>query len=99
MSVATSTGETLHERMHAMGLHGYVCEHKGAIYIPAIGALHEGRGDCGRFLDSLPTDRTIVVPNVLSERLVGMLVRRGYVPFSEWAPEFGEWVECWRRDP
>ncbi len=35
-------------------------------------------GDVGRWLDTLPHDRTVVVAAVVSTRLAGMLQRRGF---------------------
>ena len=69
------------------------------IYIPVIMALVPGSGDVGRYLDALPRDRRIVFPTVISNRLIGMLERRGFHVEPEWAPEpFMEWVECMVRD-
>lgn len=63
----------------APGVIGYLVEHDdGSLYVPLIAAVDEGRGDVGRFLDSLPTDRRVVVPNVLNDILAGMLKRRGF---------------------
>lgn len=37
-------------------------------------------GDVGRWLDTLPLDRKVIVPAVVSGRLAGMLERRGFSP-------------------
>lgn len=41
-------------------------------------------GAVGRWLDSLPRDRKVVVPAVVSGRLAGMLTRRGFEPRVWW---------------
>ena len=70
----------------------------GALYVPIIEAERPGSGDVGRYLDSLPRDRRVVIPNVMSERLAGMLERRGFTLTTEWAPApFEEWVPVWER--
>jgi hypothetical protein len=50
----------------------------GSLVIPMVIAEHEGTGDVGRYLDSLPTNRRIVVEECISMRLAGMLERRGF---------------------
>lgn len=77
----------------APGVRGYTIEEDDAIYIPMIVAEDEGSGDVGAYLDSLPTDRIIKIPDVISPRLREMLLRRGYVVAWEYAPEFEEDVE------
>lgn len=69
----------------------------GAIYLPIIGVENPGHGEGGRFLDSLPTDRTIKVPGVINLILAGMLKRRGFVREWEFAEEFDVDVEVWVR--
>lgn len=81
----------------APGVLGYTMEEGGALYIPFIMASKPGNGDVGRYLDGLPTERTIKVPNVMNGILVGMLKRRGYVPVMEWAAVFEENCEVWVR--
>lgn len=75
----------------APGVRGYAIAHGDAIYVPWIDAVKEGSGDVGRFLDSLPPGTKI--PNVISDRLVGMLQRRGWQKTYE-APN-GEAVDVW----
>jgi hypothetical protein len=41
-------------------------------------------GAVGAWLDTLPADRKVVVPAVLSRRLAEMLARRGFTPESWW---------------
>lgn len=43
-------------------------------------------GAVGAWLDTLPTDRPVAVPFVVSDRLAGMLARRGFV---EWVDDLG----------
>lgn len=70
----------------------------GAIYIPVIGVKNPGHGEGGRFLDSLPTDKTIKVPSVLNPILAGMLLRRGYVVTFEWFERADEEIEVYVRE-
>lgn len=81
----------------AAGVLGYTVEEDDELYIPVIMAVEEGSGDVGRYLDALPKDRTVKVPEVASERLRGMLERRGFNPTPEFAEEFGETVEVFVR--
>ena len=81
----------------APGVTGYTREWNDSLYIPYIRADREGNGDVGRYLDSLPTDRRVVVPCVISKRLEGMLKRRGFTPAWEWSEYMGEHVEIWER--
>lgn len=67
-----------------------------SLWIPVIQAADEGAGDVGRYLDTLPHDRRVVVPTVLSSRLAGMLHRRGFVETYEVID--GEAVQGWFRD-
>lgn len=77
---------------------GYAIEDgDGAIYIPIVMMDERGKGNCSRFLDSLPTNRTIKFPNVISAQLRGALERRGYREIHEWAVEFEDWVPVWVR--
>jgi hypothetical protein len=86
----------------APGVLGYTVEKGDDLYVPFVMAEKEGNGDVGRYLDGLPTDRRIVFPDVLSGRLLGMLVRRGYHLEIEYTSKeeygFVEPVECWVRD-
>lgn len=84
----------------APGVRGYTVDlGERGLYVPLIEAENPGSGDVGRYLDSLPRDRRVVVPNVVSARLLGMLQRRGFSAVMEWAEDFGEFVECWERQP
>jgi hypothetical protein len=75
-----------HEPRLAPGVRGYTVWSKGALYVPLVIAVREGHGDVGRYLDTMPTDRTVTFPNVMSPRLRGMLERRGYTHTSEASP-------------
>ncbi len=83
----------------APGVRAHVFDMPQGIYIPMIIAEREGAGDVGRYLDSLPKDRRVVFPTVISARLRGMLERRGFRQSTEWAPEFEEHVEIHERRP
>ena len=77
---------------------GYAIEDKdGSIYIPVVLMEPPGQGDGGRFLDSLPRDRTIKFPNVVSAVLAGMLERRGFTVVQEWADEYDDYVDVYVR--
>lgn len=87
------------EPLLAPGVRGTAFDTPAGIYIPLITADDEGSGAVGAFLDALPTDRRVVFPNVISARLEGMLVRRGFTPGVEREPHFGELVELLQRCP
>lgn len=88
-----------HLSLLAPGVRGYTVEYDGALYIPLLHADHPGHGAVGRYLDGLPRDRSVRVPCVISSRLRGMLLRRGFVCRAEYAPELDTWVEVWCREP
>jgi len=81
----------------APGVMGYTVEMK-ELWVPFISATEEGSGSVGRYLDSLPEDISIVIPTVISERLDGMLRRRGYVPELRYDRMSGEHSEEARDD-
>lgn len=83
----------------APGVRGYTMESFGCTYIPVIAATNPDHGDVSRYLDSLPRDHVIKVPTVTSQKLDGMLRRRGFKRDSEWAEEFGCWAEIFVRYP
>lgn len=87
-------GHSLHEATIDPHVRGVVVIAQHGIYIPLIRATRPGRGDVGRFLDKLPRDMRVVFPAVISDRLVGMLARRG---FRETIDHDGEHV--WHRVP
>jgi hypothetical protein len=68
----------------APGVYGFTRDDPdGALVIPMIAAEMPGSGDVGRYLDSLPNNRRVIVEAVISIRLAGMLERRGFV----WRPD------------
>ena len=94
------TGELLtgHELL-APGVLGYSVDTPEGLYIPFIMAARPGAGDVGRFLDSLPLDRRVVVPCVISPLLASMLERRGFVVSVEWVEDLQEWCDIHERNP
>lgn len=60
----------------AVGVRGFTFLRYGYIVIPYIVAERPGNGDVGRFLDRLSCRCMFI--EVKSERLQGMLVRRGW---------------------
>ena len=87
----------------AAGVHAWVERTPdGALEIMYVEATVEGSGAVGRWLDSLRPDRRVVVPNVTSKRLAGMLQRRGFKHRHGLRPLAGlgpTWVELWVRHP
>lgn len=81
------------EEKLAEGVYGCIFDTPEGIYIPVITAGDPGNGDVGRFLDSLPRDRDVKFPCVISPILDGMLRRRGFVDGKEFSEEFQEDVE------
>ena len=63
----------------APGVWGYTVENEQGLWVPIINAENPGSGDVSRYLDGLPKDRPVHFPCVISERLAGMLLRRGFV--------------------
>lgn len=70
----------------APGVAGSMRDEGDELQISVVIALEEGSGDVGRFLDTLPTDRKVRVTTVVSDRLAGMLERRGFTA------DDGDWV-------
>ena len=87
------------QERRADGVLGYSIETERGLYIPWVQAEVEGDGRVGRYLDSLPRDRRVVFPTIISGRLAGMLARRGFTPGYEWAEEVGETVDFMERVP
>lgn len=86
-----------HEPRLAPGVRGYVVWSHGELYVPLVIADAPGSGDVGRYLDSLPRDRVVKFPTVLSAALAGMLERRGFAEAVEMTP-LGP-CELWVRAP
>lgn len=66
--------------------------------IPAVIAMHEGNGDVGRWIDGLPRHRAIAFIEVGSDRLRGMLTRRGYIDAKMQVQDVGP-ADCMIRWP
>ena len=83
------------------GLNGYVIHKTERVaYLPVVANPNEGNGAVGRLLDSLKADHdVVVVSTVTSERLQGMLERRGFCPEVHCSAYMDEPVECmvWRQ--
>ena len=74
----------------------------GGVEVMYVEAVTEGSGQVGAWLDGLPTDRRVVVPNVTSSRLAGMLERRGFLLRKGLRPLalLGlTWCDVWVRRP
>jgi hypothetical protein len=72
----------VHEGPHLIveGVHGYAIQDgPGALWLPVIMGIPAGAGHVGRFLETLPRDRAIIVPTVVSKQLKDMLHRRGFM--------------------
>lgn len=65
------------------GVHGHMVEQGNVTYIPMIVAHTPGSGEVGRWLSSLAQERTWKIPCVISQRLRGMLTRRGWETIIE----------------
>jgi hypothetical protein len=89
--------EAMGEKVLAPGVHGHLFDTQEGIYIPIITSDCPGSGDVGRFLDSLPKDRTVKFPTVMSDVLSGMLRRRGFVEAEEFDDESGAMCEMMVR--
>lgn len=84
------------EPLLAPGVRGYTVECDGELWIPVVFAEREGAGDVGRYLDTLPKDKTVIFPTVLSARLEGMLKRRGFALERVYCKELGQSIG-WKR--
>jgi hypothetical protein len=68
---------------------GFAQRHLDEIHILHLRSEQPKQGNVGRFLDSLPPE--VVIVNVISDTLYGMLQRRG------WQRTFSKGVDQWRR--
>jgi hypothetical protein len=66
------------------GVLGVWFDEPEGIYVASVYAIKQGNGDVGRMIDAMPKDRRIVFTTVISERLEGMLFRRGYQQLTEY---------------
>jgi hypothetical protein len=82
----------------APGVFGYTVDSPNGLYVPLVIAKNPGNGDVGRYLDSLPTNRRVIVPDVLNPQLAGMLERRGFTLTEEWSASFDEMVPIYERE-
>jgi hypothetical protein len=80
------------ERAIAPGVFGCVDSDGDTVVVMWLRAETEGSGDVGRWLDGLPTDRLVKVVAVTSDRLAGMLERRGFVQRMVLMPAADDWV-------
>lgn len=81
----------------APGVYGIASEpDPGWFHVPLIHGIPEGQGNVGRYLDALPRDKHVVFTVVLSPRLAGMLMRRGFLPATYFLLGV-EPVEAWVR--
>jgi hypothetical protein len=78
------------------GVIGFSYEWQGTTYYPIVTATRPGSGDVGRWLDCLHGRVGFV--EVFSERLAGMLERRGYVKAIEPVGIGGEPVSVYLKD-
>ena len=71
--------------------------HDGALIVNYVWAEREGAGDVGRWLDALPAELTVRVIAVTSDRLAGMLARRGYKHCHVLTPSGDRWCPAYVR--
>ena len=95
---AEEVAAAMGEQLLAPGVRGHYFDTPEGIYIPVITADHPGSGDVSRFLDALPKDRPVKFPTVISGKLRGMLLRRGFIDGQEFSPEYDDWVEIMVRE-
>lgn len=78
-------------------LRGYMTtETLKVAYLPAVMSDEQGAGHVGRLLLELQDAYDVViVPGIVSDRLRGMVQRRGYHPETHYSREMDEYVECW----
>ena len=83
----------------ALGVKALVLREPDRWIIPVVASLDAGKGHVGRWLDTLPTDLTVVFTDPLGGYLDGMLERRGFWYVQQWAPviEMGEWLDAYVR--
>lgn len=81
----------------APGVLGVLYEEPGALIVNYVRAEQEGSGAVGRWLDAIPKALTVRVIAVTSERLVGMLERRGFKYCHVLMPAADDWCPAYVR--
>lgn len=81
------------------GVRGFAFNTNNGIYVTAIRAEEPGKGHVSKFLDGLPTDRRVVFPVVISNKLRAMLVRRGFEEKWEIGEPYQDDVPVFERRP
>lgn len=98
---ASEVGEPLEigqEPVLAPGVRGILFDEPNGVTVTAVFADEEGSGAVGAWLDGLPKDRRVTFTTVLSRRMAGMLVRRGFFPVLLHDPDYGTY-DGMRREP
>jgi hypothetical protein len=84
----------------APGVRGYTIDlGDDGLYLPYAESTEPGQGNFGRWLDSLPTDRRVVIPSVVNPTVVGMLARRGFRETAEYVAFYDVFADVWERGP
>ena len=78
---------------------GIVLDEPDGLYVIAVWSDDPGKGRVAAWLDTLPNNRKVVVPLVLSERLATALSNRGFEVERIWAEDEKEWVLAYVRHP
>lgn len=82
----------------APGVRGIVREEPHQVVVGFLLATNPGNGDVGRYLDQLQRRaKAVVVVECMSERLQGMLQRRGFRTMR--SPRYGDAVQVLRWQP
>ena len=101
MQGASEIGEIFsvgQEPLLAPGVRGILFDEHDGIIVTSVFAEQEGSGAVSAWLDSLPKNRRVTFTTVLSGRLAGMLVRRGFQPILLHDSDFG-FYDGMRREP
>jgi hypothetical protein len=76
----------------APGVTGILFDEKDmGIIVSAIFATNPGNGDVARFLNTLPRDRRVTFPTVISPKLEAMLLRRNFKKVVLNDPQHGQY--------
>lgn len=79
-------------------VHGVVFEIDRRLYVSFLFSLQPGSGFVTKYLDTLPKDKTVIFPEVMSPVLEGALRRRGFSPVVAYAPIFRNHTHCFIRE-